>query len=358
MIPLLFILINVPVIIFIGLTYGLIPYLTRPELVFGIRIKGDVYNQKIKSMKFKNLLIDLLISIIFTLLTLILYVYINIIVLLILPLTEIILVLLVYFYFRSHVRLLKINLEDNQKVISSYIPKSNIKVSLLWYVFPWIELMFFIIIGIIYYPHIPSRFPTHFGLSGKPNEYASKSPYSAFFLMLFVGVPVTVVFDVLSYAIQRSAAGNSPTKKSLIQFRSFNTGMVKLLMGINLIIILNMFLAAAITWELIPKSYIFIIALPVLLIFPLILWYSVTTGQTGWKKYPYLKDNEHDNNIEDDKEWAGGLIYHNKEDNRILVPKRYGIGYTLNFSNRWSYIILIIIFAVIIISLLIALLHP
>ena len=44
--------------------------------------------------------------------------------------------------------------------------------------------------------------------------HASKSPYSAFFLILFVGVPVTVVFDVLSYAIQRSAAGNSPTKKN------------------------------------------------------------------------------------------------------------------------------------------------
>ena len=52
------------------------------------------------------------------------------------------------------------------------------------------------------------------------------------------------------------------------------------------------------------------------------------------------------NTFDDDKEWTGGLVYHNKEDSKILVPKRYGVGYTFNFSNKWSWLILIIIIGV------------
>ena len=32
-------------------------------------------------------------------------------------------------------------------------------------------------------------------------------------------------------------------------------------------------------------------------------------------------------------------LYHNKADSRLLVPKRNGIGKTLNWGNKWSYVI-------------------
>jgi len=38
-----------------------------------------------------------------------------------------------------------------------------------------------------------------------------------------------------------------------------------------------------------------------------------------------------------DKNWKWGIFYVNKDDPTIFVPKRYGIGYTLNFGNRWSW---------------------
>src|SRR5476651_966776 len=34
-------------------------------------------------------------------------------------------------------------------------------------------------------------------------------------------------------------------------------------------------------------------------------------------------------------------LYYNKNDERIIVPKQDGIGNTLNFANKWSYIIII-----------------
>ena len=36
---------------------------------------------------------------------------------------------------------------------------------------------------------------------------------------------------------------------------------------------------------------------------------------------------------DDDKYWRGGLFYINREDHALLVPRRFGLGWTLNFGN-------------------------
>ena len=36
---------------------------------------------------------------------------------------------------------------------------------------------------------------------------------------------------------------------------------------------------------------------------------------------------------DDDRFWRGGLLYVNGDDPAVLVPKRFGIGWTVNFGN-------------------------
>lgn len=36
---------------------------------------------------------------------------------------------------------------------------------------------------------------------------------------------------------------------------------------------------------------------------------------------------------DDDRYWIGGVFYNNPDDPAILVPKRYGMGWTVNFGN-------------------------
>ena len=43
-----------------------------------------------------------------------------------------------------------------------------------------------------------------------------------------------------------------------------------------------------------------------------------------------------------DEAWSGPF-YSNPDDPSVFVPKRYGIGYTLNFGNPWSWVVLILI---------------
>jgi uncharacterized membrane protein len=43
--------------------------------------------------------------------------------------------------------------------------------------------------------------------------------------------------------------------------------------------------------------------------------------------------------------WYWGVFYHNSADPDIWLPKRYGWGWTLNFAQPWSWIIMIGIIA-------------
>ncbi len=56
------------------------------------------------------------------------------------------------------------------------------------------------------------------------------------------------------------------------------------------------------------------------------------------------------NNQQESNNWIG-VLYFNRKDSRVIVPKRIsGMGWTLNFANPYTYIILIAIISIIIIS--------
>jgi uncharacterized membrane protein len=55
---------------------------------------------------------------------------------------------------------------------------------------------------------------------------------------------------------------------------------------------------------------------------------------------------ENDRMIDDPMNYKWGVFYFNRKDSRILVPKRYrGMGWTLNFGNIYSYFLLILVIA-------------
>lgn len=57
--------------------------------------------------------------------------------------------------------------------------------------------------------------------------------------------------------------------------------------------------------------------------------------------------------------WKWGIFYFNPDDPALFVPKRHGFGYTLNFANRWSWVVMaILLFAIVVpISVGISLAH-
>jgi len=49
----------------------------------------------------------------------------------------------------------------------------------------------------------------------------------------------------------------------------------------------------------------------------------------------------------DSNNYKWGFVYFNQSDPRVFVPKRFGIGYTLNFSKRYVLIGFLLILLVI-----------
>ena len=54
-----------------------------------------------------------------------------------------------------------------------------------------------------------------------------------------------------------------------------------------------------------------------------------------------------------DEAWRG-IFYINRNDPALFVPKRFGIGYTLNFGNSWSWAVLALILIVVALPFILA----
>jgi len=56
------------------------------------------------------------------------------------------------------------------------------------------------------------------------------------------------------------------------------------------------------------------------------------------------------NKNQNSENWYG-ILYFNREDSRVIVPKRVqGMGWTLNFGNTLTYVLIAVIIGLIIIS--------
>ncbi|MBA2393495.1 MAG: hypothetical protein H0V70_12235 [Ktedonobacteraceae bacterium] len=58
---------------------------------------------------------------------------------------------------------------------------------------------------------------------------------------------------------------------------------------------------------------------------------------------------------DDDRYWSGGFLYNNPDDPAMFVPKRFGIGWTLNFGHPQARLFLI---TIVVLLLVIVLLPP
>jgi len=56
--------------------------------------------------------------------------------------------------------------------------------------------------------------------------------------------------------------------------------------------------------------------------------------------------------INEDECWKWGVFYYNPMDKRIFLPKRYGLGLTLNFAHTVSTVIMCVIAVIAILSII------
>jgi uncharacterized membrane protein len=205
--------------------------------------------------------------------------------------------------------------------------------------FPWlwlapalIVMVATVVIGVISYPSMPEILAVHYGAKGVPNRLAAKSVGTAFSLV-FVQIGVTALLVGIAAAIFRSSRPDiDPARPvgSARWHRQYMSLGAKALLGLVAMIDVGMLGSSLLMWTGTVTSWA-----PLVVVLPILA--AVVVAVVVLARNNRARDEgEEDTGLthrDDDKYWRGGLFYINREDHALLVPRRFGLGWTLNFGN-------------------------
>ena len=189
-----------------------------------------------------------------------------------------------------------------------------------------------VVIGVISYPSMPPILAVHYGANGVPNRLVTKSVGTAFSLV-FVQIGVTALLVGIAAAMFRSSRSDiDPAHPvgSARWHRRYMSLSAQALLGLVAMIDLGMLGSSLLMWTGTVTSWA-----PLVVVLPILTAVVVAVVVLA-RNNRERDEGEEDTGLthrDDDKYWPGGLIYINREDPALLVPRRFGLGWALNFGN-------------------------
>ncbi len=343
-------IIDAAVLLMIGFVLSVVPYINPPFIQFGVRLPEEVYsNRKLVILRRIYSSASIAIS---AFLAAIEYFFGSVIpgYLSLIGFVLIYLILMLVIYLKIHYTVMKIkrtfkSTGTPNDIVATTLTDVDSSVNPLIFVLPWAAVAIILAVGLYLYPSLPSTFPDHFNAQGVANSFESKTLLSVLSSVLFIGVPVSALLDFLAIAVLRVGQIQDPSRPigSKLSIKRFNRVNAYLLVFIALIVDSVIFLTSLVMWQIIPRGLVLIVALlPALSIIPAVMIVALKVGQGGWRTM--ARDGGSGKIVrDDDRLWKGGIIYYNPEDSSILVPKRFGYGYTLNMAHPVSWLVFVII---------------
>ena len=166
---------------------------------------------------------------------------------------------------------------------------------------------------------IPQRFPIHWGFNGQPNGWANRSLGSTFGLLLLATVLVGS-FALLGELASRSSPGYQGRGSMLRTIKSS-------LLAVCWFLTLLFCAISVLPLTRNPTNHVPLLTMASLVFIVAIL---VFVDLRSLRMSATIAASQ---NTTDDRFWKAGLFYVNPDDSALMVPKRYGFGYTLNFGQ-------------------------
>ncbi|WP_321471269.1 DUF1648 domain-containing protein [uncultured Paludibaculum sp.] len=191
------------------------------------------------------------------------------------------------------------------------------------------------------YDDLPERFPVHWGASGQADRWADKS-WSAVTASSLLGVIVTLVLLGTAWMILRNAKRGSggETGDFGAKHRRGNVSML-VAMAWVLSLVFCFLSQLPLHPNLHNRQTFLLVLLPVgVALVKTFQLYRLSTSATGGS----------DGTPEEC--WKLGAFYYNPADPAILVEKRTGPGFTLNFGHRLSWLVMAGVLGVLLIPML------
>ncbi|MEQ6357052.1 DUF1648 domain-containing protein [Lysinibacillus sp. M3] len=346
----------VSIFIFVGVLETLTPFLSRKTTVFGVSIP-EPYVQHQQLQLFKkhySMLVGSIaaafllgqISLLFTSIQEEKFVLLSFILLFV------ILLISAALYMFYHIKIIKLKKHENWEahVKTVYVTDLSIRdrdevLSPKFFILPIIVNLALITFTYMNYNSIPDVFATHWNAAGEVDGWTEKTWISVIVMpLILLGIQISVFimsFGMKSAKIQLSAQAKEASANRELAQRKYGSWYLAA-MNHNMTILLVVLHYTTVILKNQTVPYFF----PLFIVFMI-----VTLGGLILFTWKLSKSNErfgdlHTNETAaaDDRYWKWGIVYINKNDPSLLVQKKYGVGWTVNMANKWSYIILLVIF--------------
>lgn len=187
----------------------------------------------------------------------------------------------------------------------------------------------------------PTRFPTHWNIAGRPNGWTNKSVVGAYNL-LWIGLVVCTLTWTTAYAVlHRTRLPRVTGEEGLEHRRARQINLVVMLASEYLVSTLLVWAAVAPLFSEAPERAKLPLALrlaPVVLTLAGML--AITRSRAILRVA--AEDGQPVGDATPDSCWVLGWFYFNRADPAVFVQKRMGLGYTPNFGNGWSWLVVIL----------------
>ncbi|MEU6173771.1 DUF5808 domain-containing protein [Streptantibioticus parmotrematis] len=218
--------------------------------------------------------------------------------------------------------------------------------------FPWLWAMPSLlvtgvtaVVGALRYPSLPPRLPMHFDAAGHVDHYTATSVGSAF-APVFFQLGLTALLVVVARLCFVAGPRLDPAHPGA-SARRYRRGAVRAATGLLLLpafVDLTLLIVALFVWNGTSRPAFGLTLLPTAVGLVVVVYVSLRPGPNfrqplaGTTSRPGQADEGQEDSTglvapDDDRFWRAGLFYFNRSDPAVLVPKRFGVGRTVNFAN-------------------------
>lgn len=231
--------------------------------------------------------------------------------------------------------------ETDEAVALIGFEEAPVPPSLAWNVVYVPIVLITLALGLALYPSTPDLVPTHIDFAGNVNQWTPKGPALIAFPLL-VEVFMAACFIFSHWMTIRSKKDIDPARPAISAYAYgafaraecilllVGGSVLTAVLGIVMILMMTEILSMLVTIALIiVVTLVFVGAMIAL---------SVVYGQSGSRLVKRLEENG--NMIADnDEHWKAGIFYWNKDDASLILPKRFGVGWTMNWARPAAWLI-------------------
>lgn len=193
------------------------------------------------------------------------------------------------------------------------------------------------------YESIPDVFATHWNGAGEVDGWTRKSRLSVISMPLIL-LAIQISFFMMnqgmkSAKIQLSAqAKEASIHRELTQRKYGSWYLAAINFSMTILFVVLHYTTVILQDQTAPYFF------PLFLVFNVVTLGGLLVFIWKLSKSNERFDEVHTNEtaVTDDQYWKWGVFYCNNNDPSLLVPKKFGIGWTVNFANKWCYILIAI----------------